>query len=153
MTRFFPFAVVALLTVLLGAALLRGEKPLSPLVGKSAPALPLAVKGPYAVNFFASWCGPCRAEQPVLLRIAKSGLSVYGVAYKDDPAAMHKFLQETGNPFAAVARDPEGRVALDWGTTGVPETFVIDAHGIVRARHAGPVTEKDIDAILTEARR
>lgn len=107
------------------------------------------------VNFWASWCGPCRVEHPNLQALAAEGLPVYGVNYKDTPAQAEGFLAELGSPYAAIGVDAKGRMAVDWGVYGVPETFVVDGEGKVLFRFAGPVTQRVIDAqlrpILAEA--
>jgi len=101
------------------------------------------------VNFFASWCVPCQAEQPWLARMAEEdGIAVYGVNYKDKPEALAPWLEKHGNPFKAIGADDEGRVAIEWGVYGVPETFLIDRSGIIRLRHVGPVTEADYRALF-----
>jgi cytochrome c biogenesis protein CcmG/thiol:disulfide interchange protein DsbE len=97
------------------------------------------------VNFWASWCAPCRAEHPLLTEIAASGVPVIGVNYKDTPANALAFLDELGDPFASIGADRSGRTGLDWGIYGVPETFVVDADGTVLLRHPGPLT-RDIVA-------
>lgn len=104
------------------------------------------------VNFWASWCAPCRVEHPVLEALEKQGVTILGVNYKDDARKADGFLRELGNPFAAVGSDPQGRMALDWGVYGVPETFVVDGDGKVLYRFAGPLTpqlvERDIRPLL-----
>lgn len=96
----------------------------------------------YVVNFFASWCVPCRAEHPVLKDLAKDGgVNIVGVAYKDKPEAVGKFLGALGNPYETVVTDLTGRGGIEWGLTGVPETFVVDRQGLVRFHQAGPLTE------------
>ncbi|OCX63185.1 thiol:disulfide interchange protein [Thioclava sp. SK-1] len=100
------------------------------------------------VNFWASWCAPCRVEHPNLSALADEGLSIYGVNYKDDPVKAQGFLQELGNPYAKIGADTTGRMALDWGVYGVPETFVVDGNGTVLFRFAGPVTQRVIDSQL-----
>ncbi|MEM9012024.1 MAG: DsbE family thiol:disulfide interchange protein [Pseudomonadota bacterium] len=100
----------------------------------------LAAEGVKLVNFWASWCAPCRVEHPILTGLADSGLPIIGVNYKDDPENARAFLQELGDPYIAVGADESGRNALDWGLYGVPETFVIDGDGRVVLRHAGPIT-------------
>lgn len=91
------------------------------------------------VNFWASWCAPCRVEMPILVELAQSGtVRVLGVNYKDDPQAALAFLDELGNPYARLGADATGRVGLDWGVYGMPETFVVDAEGRIAYRHVGP---------------
>jgi cytochrome c biogenesis protein CcmG/thiol:disulfide interchange protein DsbE len=91
------------------------------------------------VNLFASWCVPCHAEAPGLQMIARQqGVALYGIVYKDTPQKARAFLNDVGNPFARIDIDADGRAGIDWGITGVPETFVIDGKGIVRLRYAGP---------------
>ena len=93
------------------------------------------------VNFFASWCAPCLEEAGVLGEIAKRGLPIWGITYKDEPAATRSFLAQNGDPYARIAMDRPGRVAIDWGVYGVPETYFIDGGGIVRWRYAGALTD------------
>ena len=115
-----------------------------PSLVEGAPPLDLAAyKGQLiAVNFFASWCVPCRAEHPFLRRLTDEyKIPVIGIAWKDQPAAARAFLAELGNPYHAIADDARGRTGIDFGITGVPETFLIDGAGIVRYRFAGPITE------------
>ncbi len=95
---------------------------------------------PVLVNFFASWCVPCRIEHPELMGLAKTGVPVWGIAYKDQAADAAKLLDEDGNPYLRLARDESGRVAIDWGLYGVPETFLIDRAGIARGHWAGPLS-------------
>ena len=94
------------------------------------------------VNFWASWCGPCRIEHPILEALADEGQVIYGINYKDDPPKALAFLDELGNPYVGTMADGSGRTGIEWGLYGVPETFVIDGDGIVRLRFAGPVTEE-----------
>jgi len=110
-----------------------------------------AAGGPVVVNIFASWCAPCRIEHPRLMALQAQGITVIGVAYKDEPEATRAFLDELGDPFTTVLVDREGRAGLDLGVSGVPETFVIDAQGIVVAKHSGPLIEDKDMARLTEA--
>jgi cytochrome c biogenesis protein CcmG/thiol:disulfide interchange protein DsbE len=96
------------------------------------------------VNIFASWCVPCRAEHPVLNALARSsGAPIYGINYKDKPEAARAFLAELGNPYARIGAD-DGRVGIEWGVYGVPETFVVDRQGHIRYRHVGQMTEADL---------
>ncbi|WP_155773958.1 DsbE family thiol:disulfide interchange protein [Rhodovulum sp. MB263] len=142
----------------------------SMLIGKPAPALvlsDLAGQGPFdaaaladgkvkLVNFWASWCAPCRQEHPELEALAGAGVTIYGINYKDDPAKAMRFLDELGNPFAALGADRSGRTAIEWGVYGVPETFVLDGDGTVRLRHPGPLTpaivEAEIRPLLKDSR-
>ena len=92
------------------------------------------------VNVFASWCFPCRTEHPFLMRIAEDRVAaIYGINYKDKPSDVVNWLAERGNPYVAIGADESGRVTIDWGTYGVPETFVIDQAGVIRYRHVGPL--------------
>ncbi len=105
----------------------------------------LADGQPTIVNVWASWCVPCRAEHPLLEDLARrEGVRLYGMNYKDAPDAARRFLGALGNPYEAVGVDRPGRVAIDWGVYGVPETFVIDGAGKIRFKHVGPLTEDSI---------
>ena len=107
-----------------------------------------ALKRPVLVNFFASWCVPCVIEHPELMALAKDGLPIWGIAYKDTPAAAGSFIARHGDPYARVAEDRPGRVAIDWGVYGVPESYLLDPTGIVRWRMAGPITAEIADSQL-----
>jgi cytochrome c biogenesis protein CcmG, thiol:disulfide interchange protein DsbE len=101
------------------------------------------------VNVWASWCGPCRIEHPVLMELSKRGdLRLYGLNYKDDPANALRFLETLGQPYAAAGADVPGRAAVDWGVYGVPETFVIDGQGIIRFKFVGPLSPEAVAAML-----
>lgn len=91
------------------------------------------------VNFWASWCPPCRAEHPVLKQMAADGIRVVGVNFKDTAEDASGYLAKDGNPFLALAFDPKGRSAIDWGVTAPPETFIIDGDGTVLFRFTGPL--------------
>jgi len=104
----------------------------------------LRTPGVKLVNFWASWCAPCRVEHPNLSALAAEGVEVLGVNYKDETSNAVKFLSELGDPYAALGRDPEGKMALDWGVYGVPETYVIDGEGTILMRFAGPITQRVI---------
>jgi cytochrome c biogenesis protein CcmG/thiol:disulfide interchange protein DsbE len=96
------------------------------------------------VNIFASWCGPCRTEHPVLNALAKSGrVAVYGINYKDKPEAAAAWIAALGNPYTRIGAD-DGRVGIEWGVYGVPETFVVDRAGRIRYKHVGPLTAADV---------
>lgn len=97
------------------------------------------------VNVWASWCVPCRDEHPVLMQLARDGeVRVMGINYKDAPENARRFLGALGNPFARVGVDPNGRSAIDWGVYGVPETFIVDAQGVIRHKHIGPITPAQV---------
>ncbi|MBM3487643.1 MAG: DsbE family thiol:disulfide interchange protein [Alphaproteobacteria bacterium] len=100
------------------------------------------------VNVFASWCPPCRAEHPLLMRLAREGVLVYGINVKDKPADAKAFLAELGNPFARIGADRQGRAAIDWGVYGYPETFVVDRDSRIRYRHVGAITERDLETVI-----
>ncbi len=97
------------------------------------------------VNFWASWCPPCRAEHPKLLEMEAAGLRVVGVNFKDSEGAATQYLEDDDSPFMAVAFDPQGRTAIDWGVTAPPETFIIDGDGTVLYRFAGPLVGSDYE--------
>ena len=97
------------------------------------------------VNTFASWCTPCRAEHPVLQALAATKrVPIYGIDYKDKPEAGRSWIAALGNPYTRIGAD-NGRVGIDWGVYGVPETFVVDRQGRIRYKHVGPLTQADLD--------
>ena len=100
------------------------------------------------VNVFASWCVPCRVEHPVLMKLAESGVAIYGINYKDPPDQAAAWLAELGDPFEKIGADRNGRVGIEWGVYGVPETFVVDADGRIRYRHVGPIQPRDLERAL-----
>ena len=132
----------------------------SALIGKPAPAFDLPpiegmtgglatadLKGEVAlVNVFASWCPPCRQEHPLLMRLARAGIPIYGINIKDEPAAARGFLDRLGNPYRRIGADRSGRVSIDWGVYGYPETFVLDRSGRIRYKHIGPILAHDLEA-------
>ena len=127
----------------------------SALIDRSAPPVALTQLGPSdpfdssaladgqvkIVNYWASWCAPCRVEHPNLMQLAEENVPIYGINYKDDPEKALGFPSELGDPYVAIGADEVGRVALDWGVYGVPETFVLDGDGRIVLRFAGPVTD------------
>jgi cytochrome c biogenesis protein CcmG, thiol:disulfide interchange protein DsbE len=112
---------------------------------KSFAASDLAQGEPTIVNVFASWCVPCLEEHPMLMALAEQGVRIYGINYKDDPAAARRFLGRYGNPYTRAGADRNGRTAIDFGVYGVPETFVISSDGKIAFRHVGPLTEEAIE--------
>lgn len=94
------------------------------------------------LNYFGSWCPPCLVEHPMLMQIARSGeVPIYGIDWRDEPGAGTAWLQRHGNPYTRIGDDASGRLAIDFGITGAPETFVIDRAGRVRYRHVGIITQ------------
>ena len=100
------------------------------------------------VNVFASWCVPCRAEHPILMRLSREGVPVYGINHKDRPEDAKRFLAELGNPYRRIGADIDGRVSIDWGVYGYPETFVIDRTGRIRYKHIGPIMPRDLEELI-----
>ncbi len=103
------------------------------------------------VNFWASWCGPCKIEHPQLLHLKQSGMRLLGMNYKDEAEDALRFLEEMGDPFTLIASDAAGRVGIDWGITGVPETFVVDGQGRIVVKFIGPLTAVDVEKIIRPA--
>ncbi|MGZ8407459.1 MAG: DsbE family thiol:disulfide interchange protein [Caulobacteraceae bacterium] len=151
---FAPLLVLAALAVLFAVYGLNHDPQVKPdaMVGKPAPATVLAglngeapqplakaASGVVMVNVFASWCGPCIIEHPLLVRLQARGVRIVGVAYKDKPENIRKFLQQRENPYTTILMDPDGRAGVDLGISGVPETFAI-RNGVIVAKFAGPLT-------------
>jgi cytochrome c biogenesis protein CcmG/thiol:disulfide interchange protein DsbE len=123
---------------------------LPPIAGRDGPGFSSAdlVGGVSLVNVFASWCVPCRVEHPLMMRLAEDGVAIYGIDYKDPAEQAAAWLAELGDPYRAIGADRDGRVAIDWGVYGVPETFVIDRAGRIRYRFVGPLQARDIEETL-----
>ena len=174
MNRFIlPLGIFALLVVLLGVGLsLNPREVPSPLIGKAAPPFelprlhepdksfsPAEMKGKvWVFNVWASWCAACRDEHPVLAEFAKTGLApLYGLNYKDKREDAIEWLKRFGDPYRASIVDTEGRVGIDYGVYGVPETYVIDKQGVIRYKRIGPVTpailKEKIVPLVTELNR
>lgn len=98
-------------------------------------------------NVWASWCVSCRYEHPILMKLAQN-IPIYGLNYKDDRSVALQWLGKYGNPYQTIAVDAEGKVGIDWGVYGTPETFLVDKQGIVRYKHTGPITEQDVQKII-----
>lgn len=160
----FPLVMFAAIAVFLGIGLTRNPREVpSPLVGKAVPefALPpvkgrtlgLAstdLKGEVSlVNVFASWCVACREEHPVLMQLQREGfVPIHGLNYKDRPADAAQWLDRLGDPYTRTGADIDGRVGIDWGVYGVPETFVIDRHGRIAYKQIGPISPKILEQTL-----
>nr|WP_240611585.1 DsbE family thiol:disulfide interchange protein [Roseovarius nitratireducens] len=130
------------------------EFDLPPIEGRSDGLATTDLTGEVSiVNVWASWCVPCRAENPLLVALAQTGaVPIHGINYKDAPGAALAFLDELGDPFTRIGADRNGRVAIDWGVYGVPETYVIDAKGRIAMKHVGPfnrqILETDIMPVV-----
>lgn len=134
----------------------------SPLIGKSAPAFTAPVledpsktfsttdmKGQvWLLNTWASWCAACRDEHPLLVEMLAHDIPLYGLAYKDTDEASLQMLQQLGNPYILSATDKDGRIGIDYGVYGVPETYVIDKEGIIRYKQIGPITPDSLRNII-----
>lgn len=138
----------------------------SKLVGKPVPAFTLApaatgkpglaskdfAGGPRLLNVFASWCVPCISEAPILGELAKQGVVIDAIAIRDRQADVDAFLARNGNPFRAIGSDPASAVQISLGSSGVPETFVVDSKGIIRHQHIGEIKPGDVASILQALR-
>jgi len=166
----WPLAIFAVLAMLFALALSSGDpsKLPSALIGRPAPSITLAaleglndgagaVEGfssadlatgeVSVVNFWASWCAPCVQEHPLLVALKeRTGVKLYGVNYKDQAATARRFLGRYGNPFSAVGVDDNGRAAIDWGVTGMPETFILNGKGEIVYKHIGPISAETLDS-------
>lgn len=161
---FSLLAAFAAIVALLAVGLTRDPREIpSPLVGKPVPRFELPpvrgrilglssadLKGDVSlVNVFASWCVACKEEHPVLLQMKRQGVvPIHGLNYKDRPEDAGKWLDDLGDPYTRTGADIDGRVAIDWGVYGVPETFVIDRGGRIVYKHIGPITPEVLDTTL-----
>jgi cytochrome c biogenesis protein CcmG/thiol:disulfide interchange protein DsbE len=100
------------------------------------------------VNFFATWCKPCRDEHSYIMRFSdEKKIKIVGINYKDNPEKAIQWLKKLGNPYSIIAKDKKGRIAIDWGVYGIPETFVVNAAGVIKYRHVGPISQKEYKKI------
>jgi cytochrome c biogenesis protein CcmG/thiol:disulfide interchange protein DsbE len=170
MSRWLRVLPLIVLIAFVGAVAWRLAKPAeeeipSQLVGQRVPAFALAaaVTGkpglassdlangrPRMVNVFASWCVPCIAEAPLLMELKRRGVAIDAVAVRDKPADVAAFLARHGDPFDRIGSDPESRVQLALGSSGVPESFIVDRRGIIRYQHMGPIEPDDLPTIMRE---
>lgn len=158
---FIPLGVFLVMAGFLARGLMLDPSRIpSPLVGKDAPAFRIQqlnaggaefntadMRGQvWMLNIWASWCVSCLDEHPLFLSLSNEGLlPIVGLNYKDKPEEAVVWLGQHGNPYSVIAHDNDGRVGLDWGVYGVPETFVIDRSGIIRYKHIGPVDSKALE--------
>ena len=105
---------------------------------------------PRLVNVFASWCVPCATEAAVLGEMARQGVIIDGIAIRDRPADLDRFLARNGNPYRAIGADTDSRVQIAMGSSGVPETFVVDGRGIIRYQHIGEITPGEMPVVLAK---
>jgi len=111
----------------------------------------LRAPGVKLVNFWASWCPPCRAEHPNLIKLAEGGLPIYGVNYKDRSEDAAGFLAELGDPFTAILSDTKGRNGIEWGVLAMPESYLIDSEGVIVLHFRGPITQRVIESQIRPA--
>ncbi|HJU31099.1 MAG TPA: DsbE family thiol:disulfide interchange protein [Hyphomicrobiaceae bacterium] len=173
----WPLAVFAVLAVVFAFALRSGDPSRLPsaLIGKTAPSVNLEplegltdagrAVGSFTVaeladghvsvvNFWASWCTPCVQEHPMLAALKeRTGVRIYGVNYKDQPAAARRFLGRYGNPYTGVGVDRSGRAAIEWGVYGMPETFIVNGRGEIVYKHVGPIVADALERRIIPAVR
>jgi cytochrome c biogenesis protein CcmG/thiol:disulfide interchange protein DsbE len=172
-TVFIPLVVFLALCLLFFFRLFAGDASRLPsaLIGQEVPSFTLpAIAGMpdrpgfsdadlkqghvTVVNIFASWCVPCHQEHPLLMQLAadpeltKTGVEVFGFAYKDEPENIRRFVGEAGNPYRRIGVDTAGRIAIDWGVYGVPETFVVAGDGKIAYKHVGPLNADAVREVL-----
>ena len=163
-----PLIALAALAVLFAGYALHRNPQVQPqaLVGKPMPDLRLptlegagaialrevSAEGPMLVNFFASWCAPCEVEQPMLMAMKARGVRIVGVAYKDAPSNTQAFLGRLGDPYALRLTDRDGRAGIEFGVTGVPETYLIGRDGRIVAKHSGPLDRAAAERLVAQLR-
>ena len=162
-----PLLVLAALAVLFAGYALHRNPQVQPqaLVGKPMPDLTLPdlasgtpvrlrdtlLEGPVLINFFASWCAPCEIEHPVLVDMRAHHIRILGIAYKDAPPNTQALLTRRGDPYLQTLVDRDGRAGIEFGVTGVPETYLVGRDGVILAKHTGPLSEVEAQALATRA--
>jgi cytochrome c biogenesis protein CcmG/thiol:disulfide interchange protein DsbE len=172
-SRAIRFAPLVLLVVIIAALVWRLATPLdtsvrSTMIGKLVPAFrsgeatvkkmdfsssDLADGQPHLVNFFASWCVPCIGEVKVLQDLNRRGVSIYGIAVRDRPDDLDDFLERNGDPYQRITSDPQSDVQIEFGSSGVPESFIVDGKGVIRYQHIGAIEASDVPMILSRFER
>ena len=173
MSRGLRFVPLALLLAFVGFVAWRLVNPAdsvirSQLEGKPVPAfaLPSALPGkptlssldlatgePRLVNIFASWCVPCIAEAPVLAELERRGVAIDGIAIRDKPEDVADFLQRNGDPYQRIGADLQSSVQVALGSSGVPESFIVDGRGVIRYQHVGAIMPQDVATVLAEVEK
>lgn len=164
-----PLIALAALALLFGLFALKHDPHVQPhaLVGKALPDVTLptlddgrpvrlreaAADGPVLVNVFASWCAPCELEAPVLMQMKARGVKLVGIAYKDAPDNTKAFLGRVGDPYTKRLVDRDGRAGIELGVTGVPETYLVDAKGVILAKYAAPLSDADARDLIRKTAR
>lgn len=164
MRSVLPLLLFIVLVVFLSIGLTKDPRELpSALIGKPSPGFNLpqlyqpqqrfnaqSLQGKvWILNVWASWCVSCRAEHEMLKQmVARHSVMLIGLNYKDQPQDAQQYLRQHGDPYQQILSDVDGRVGIDWGVSAVPETFVVDKHGIVRYKHTGPVTYQSLQEIF-----
>lgn len=170
MNRWLRFLPLLVLVAFIAAVAWRLDRPAeeeirSQMIGRPVPAFALApampgkpglasaqlARGkPRLVNVFASWCVPCIAEAPLLLELERRGVAIDAVAVRDKPEDVAEFLARHGDPFERIGSDLDSKVQLAFGSSGVPESFIVDGKGVIRYQHMGPIEPGDLPAIMRE---
>jgi cytochrome c biogenesis protein CcmG/thiol:disulfide interchange protein DsbE len=173
MSRGLRFAPLVLLLLLLAGLVWRLATPadttvISKLEGKPVPAITLpaalptkpgfasadlALGRPRIVNIFASWCVPCITEVRILQELKARGVAIDGIAVRDTPAQLADFLRQNGDPYDRIGSDAQSKAQIALGSSGVPESFIVDGHGVIRYQHIGPIEADDVPMILLKLER
>jgi cytochrome c biogenesis protein CcmG/thiol:disulfide interchange protein DsbE len=168
--RLLPIILLVWILVTLAWRLIQPNDPTiySQLVNREVPAFELqapfrgtaglkstdlATGRPRLINLFASWCVPCIGEAPILKELKQRGVKIDGIAVRDRPEAIQAFLQRNGNPYDRLGSDPHSEVQLALGSSGVPETFIVDGKGVIRVQHVGPIEKRDVPGLIAEMER